>query len=155
MKEKKPMPKSIWIADNTIISASNQSMEGKERRQSGIVQHVSYSSRLVSSDMQQTVCFLFNFLLLFGSCLLVCICILFLQSFTPLFSNYRSARFCTSILQAGWQQCVHDLWANVCLLLFYLDLQFGLRNGTPPWWEKHQTIHRTTHGPKTTIKRCY
>lgn len=99
MKEKKRMPKSIWIADNNIISASNQSMEGKERRQSGIVQHVSYSSRLVSSDMQQTVCFLFNFLLLFGSCLLVCICILFLQSFTPLFSNYHSARFCTSILQ--------------------------------------------------------
>lgn len=42
---------------------------------------------------------------------------------------------------------LHPYCADSSCCFLYLDLQFGLSDGTLPRWDKHQTVHRTTHGP--------
>lgn len=48
---------------------------------------------------------------------------------------------------------LHPYCADSSCCFLYLDLQFGLSDGTLPRRDKHQTVHRTTHGP--TEKREY
>lgn len=103
-------------------------INGRGRTQSGIVQLESYQFvTMTKADLSPGRCFLFNFHLLFGS-LSSTFVFLLVQSFTPSFSNYHWSRVCSRILQ----QDDSSVYMICGLMFFYLDLQFGLRDGTPP-----------------------